>query len=259
MLALGATAAVVVGGIVIAPAAQAATTWQAFDKNCKTVIGFGGATAGSACAEVQKRVTDTGSITGYRARLTVAPAEGHSLKPTTHTWSSDGATNPICSGGCAPQTSAWTSAWTPVKTTAGSYIARGEISGGYVFDVAASWSEWTRIAGKCATYTAGKICAYRHERAYRDTYQERGKLTVTPSAGNWLEPRWVRVGIVSDGTDTHKTRDLCATSCTRRTAYWSTTVSRTVPGIGGTYQLYASAQVALPNGDVKTIKASVSG
>ncbi len=257
LFAFGATVAIVGGAFAGVPAAQAAATWQAFDKNCRDVTS-GSGNAGSVCAEVQKRVTDTGSINGYRARLTVAPAAGHSLKPTTHTWGSDGATYQICSGGCAPQTSDWTSAWTPVKTTASSYVARGEISGGYIFDVAASWSAWNQIAKKCATYAAGKLCVYRHERAYRDTYQERAKLTVTPSAGNWVEPRWVRVGIVSDGVDSHKTRDLCDPSCTRRTASWSATVSRTIGNIGSTYELYASAQVALPSGDVKVIKASLS-
>ncbi|MEV6715265.1 hypothetical protein AB0M48_24885 [Lentzea sp. NPDC051208] len=217
VLALGVTAAVV-GGV---PAAQAAATWQAFDKNCATVIGLGGAIAGSVCAQGQKRVTDTGSISGHRARVIVTPAEGHSLQPTTYTWSSDG-TNQICPGGCAPQTSEWTSVWIPVQAT------------------------------------AGKLCVHRHERAYRDHYQERAKLTVTPSAGNGVEPRWVRVGIVSDGTDDHKTRDLCDPSCTRRTAPWSATVIQAAGNLGSDYQRYASAQVALPSGEVRVIKASLS-
>lgn len=260
VLAFGVTAAVVGGGSADAPAAQAAATWKAFDKNCVTVIAGGGAIAGSVCAQVQKRVTDTGSINGYRARIIVTPAAGHSLRPTTHTWSSDGATNQICTGGCAPQTSEWTSAWTPVKTSSGTYTARGEVSGSSsIFSVSASWSDWTQIAKKCVSEAAGKLCVYRHERAYRDTYEERAKLTVAPSAGNWLEPRWVRVGIVSDGVDSHKTRDLCDPSCSRRTVTWSATVSRTIGNIGSTYQLYASAQVALPSGDVELIKASLSG
>lgn len=132
------------------------------------------------------------------------------------------------------------------------------ISGDYTFSASASWSAWTRIVGKCVDDAAGKLCVYRHERAYRDVYQERAKLTVTPSAGNWVEPRWVRVGIVSDGTDDHKTRDLCDPSCTRHTAPWSATVSQTAGNIGSNYQRYASAQVALPSGEVRVIKASLS-
>ena len=51
------------------------------------------------------------------------------------------------------------------------------------------------MATRSVSEAAGKLCVYRHERAYRDTYEERAKLTVAPSAGNWLEPRWVRVGV----------------------------------------------------------------
>jgi hypothetical protein len=249
-------AAVVGGGLVGAPAAQAAATWQAHDKVCQTVTDGNPQSLGSACAQVQKRVTDAGSITGYRARVILTPTAGHWMKPTTYNWSSGGL-NQVCPGGCAEQTSAWTSAWSPVITTAATYRVLGEVSGGASFYVVASWSDWARIAEKCATYAAGKVCVHRHERGYRETMQERGKLTVTPADGNWIEPRWVRVGNVSDGTDTQKTRDLCDPSCTRRTAYWSTTVSRTMGGIGSDYELYASAQVALSSGEVKTIRASL--
>ncbi|MFD3482013.1 hypothetical protein [Streptomyces sp. NPDC058665] len=253
LVAVGATAAVAGGALAGAPAAQAASTWQAHDKNCKTVTG------GSVCAEVQKRVTDAGAVNGYRARMTVTPTAGNWMKPTTYTWSSDGALSQVCAGGCSQQTSAWTSKWSPVKTTAGTYVARGETTGGYLFDAAASWSGWARVAEKCATDVAGKFCVYRHERGYRDTMQERGKLTVTPAAGKWIEPRWVRVGTVMNGTNTFKTSDLCDPSCTRRTGSWSATVTRTMPGLAGPLELYASARVALPSGTVKTIKASVTG
>lgn len=252
MVAFGAAVAVVGGALAAAPAAQAASTWKTHDKSCRT------GTAGSACAEVQKRVTDAGAVNGYRARVTITPAEGQWMKATTHTWSSDGATHPVCAGGCPQQTSAWTSAWTPVKTTAGTYVARGETAGGFTFDAAASWSDWTRVAEKCTTHSAGKYCVYRHERGYRDVMEERGKLTVTPAAGKWIEPRQVRVGTVSDGTHTYETSDLCDPSCTRRTTSWSATVTRNIPGIGLDYDLYASAKVALPSGEVKTIKASLT-
>ncbi|GCB48964.1 hypothetical protein [Streptomyces sp. NL15-2K] len=256
LIGLGATASVVGGGLVGAPAAQAADTWQAHDKVCKALTGADAQSLGSACAEVQKRVTDAGSVNGYRGRVTVSPAAGQWVKPTTYNWSSGGLSQ-VCSGGCAQQTSAWTSAWSPVTTTAGTYTVRGEISGGYTFDVAASWSSWAQVAEKCATYTAGKFCVYRHERGYRDTMQERAKLTVAPAAGKWIEPRWVRVGTVMNGTNTYKTRVLCDPSCTRRTAGWSATVARTMPGLASPLELYASAKVALPSGDVKTIRASL--
>ncbi|UUU33138.1 hypothetical protein JIX56_26525 [Streptomyces sp. CA-210063] len=254
--ALAATAAAVGGGLVGAPAAQAAATWQAHDKICKTFTDANAQRLGSACAEVQKRVTDAGSVNGYRGRVTVNPTAGNWMKPTTYVFSSE--LGQVCSGGCARQTSAWTSAWSPVETWAGTYEVRGELPGGYTFDVAASWSSWAQVAKKCATYAAGKFCVYRHERGYRDTMQERAKLTVTPAAGKWIEPRWVRVGTVMNGTNTFKTRELCEPSCTRRTATWSATVARTIPGLASPLQLYASAQVALPSGGVKTIKASLS-
>ncbi|MGW4754178.1 hypothetical protein [Streptomyces chartreusis] len=257
LIALGATAAVVGGGLVAAPAAQAAATWQAHDKNCKTFTDINAQTLGSVCAEVQKRVTDTGSVNGYRARVTATPAAGHWMKPTTYVWSSDGAVSQVCSGGCAQRTSAWTSAWSPVKTTAGTYVVRGESSGGSLSEVGASWSDWAPVAAKCSTYAAGKFCVHRHERGYRATMQERGKLSVAPAAGKWIEPRWVRVGDVMNGTDTHLTRDLCDPSCTRRTTGWSATVSRTLPGLSSPLELYASAQVALPSGETRTIRASL--
>ncbi|AQU67899.1 hypothetical protein [Streptomyces niveus] len=258
LVALGAAAAVVGGGLAGAPAAQAADTWQAHDKNCKTLTGLDGQSLGSVCAEVQKRVTDAGSVNGYRARVTVTPAVGQWMKPTTYSWSSDGALSQVCPGGCAQQSSAWTSAWSPVKTTAGTYVVRGELPGDSLFDVGASWSDWAQVAKKCSTDAAGKLCVYRHERGYRTTMQERGKLTVAPAAGKWIEPRWVRVGTVMNGTDTYETSDLCAPSCTRRTTSWSATVSRTMPGLASPFQLYASAQVKFPSGEVRTVKASIS-
>ncbi|MFD3917610.1 hypothetical protein [Streptomyces sp. NPDC058595] len=258
LAALGAAAAVVGGGLVGAPAAQAAPTWSTHDKNCETLTGLDAESLGSVCAEVQKRVTDAGSVNGYRARVTVTPAAGQWMKPTTYSWSSDGALSQVCSGGCAQQSSAWTSAWSPVKTTAGTYVVRGELPGDSLFDVGASWSDWARVAEKCSTYAAGKFCVYRHERGYRTTMQERGKLTVAPAAGKWIEPRWVRVGTVMNGTDTYKTADLCDPSCTRRTTSWSATVSRTMPGLASPLELYASAQVKLPSGETRTFKASLS-
>ena len=243
------------GGLVGAPAAQAAATWQAHDKVCQTVT-VNAQGLGTACAEVQKRVIDAGAINGYRARVTVTPTAGNWMKPTTYNWSW-GNTGQVCSGGCAEQTAAWTSAWSPVSTTAGTYRVLGEVSGASSIYVVASWSDWTRVAEKCATYAFGKVCVYRHERGYRETMQERGKLTVTPAAGKWIEPRWVRVGTVMDGTDTHNNLDLCDPSCTRRTATWSATVGRTMPGLRSPLELYASAKVALPSGEVKTLRASV--
>ena len=81
-----------------------------------------------------------------------------------------------------------------------------------------------QVAGRCLTYVAGKVCVNRLERGYRTEMQERGQLLVNPASGQWIEPRWVRVGRVIDGKTTSKTVDLCDPSCTRRTEYKSSSV-----------------------------------
>ncbi|KUO22031.1 hypothetical protein AQJ91_05415 [Streptomyces dysideae] len=68
--------------------AQAAATWQAHDKNCKTFTDANAQSLGSACAEVQKRVTDADSVNGYRGRVTVNPTAGNWMKPTTYVFGS---------------------------------------------------------------------------------------------------------------------------------------------------------------------------
>lgn len=226
--------------------AEAATTWKAHDKNCQTVI------AGSACAEVQKRVTDSGSVTGYRGRLTVTPTSGQSITPTTYSWSMYGVLKDLCSGGCTAKTTAWTSAWSPVETTAGAYVARATMTGNYLM-IGASWSKWNKVAGRCVTYSAGEVCVNRHERSYRINGHERGQIQVKPASGQWIEPRWVRVGWVNDGTGNSQTKDLCEPSCTRRSTNWSGTTMRVGSGAD---ELFASASWALPSGEVKTMRVS---
>ena len=52
---------------------------------------------------MQKRVTDTGAITGYRGRASVAPVAGQSITPDHYVWNSQ--ITECCSGGeCAPKT-----------------------------------------------------------------------------------------------------------------------------------------------------------
>ncbi|WP_020385409.1 hypothetical protein [Kribbella catacumbae] len=77
--------------------------------------------AGSVCAETQKRVTASGAVTGYRGRVSVAPAPGQSITPDRYVWNSN--ITYYCSGGCAPKTTAWTSTWSPVLTSYSTYVA----------------------------------------------------------------------------------------------------------------------------------------
>ncbi|MEV7904626.1 hypothetical protein [Streptomyces anulatus] len=258
LLTLVSTAAAVGATLVAPSAAVAADTWSTHDKNCKTVIDIGAQPVGSVCAEVQKRVTGTGAVNGYRARTTVNPTEGNWLKPSTYVWSTSGGVVEVCGGGCPQQTTAWSSPWSSVKTVPGSYTVRGESSGGG-FDVAASWSNWFQLAEKCATYAgAGEVCVRRHERSHRGVPQERGQIAVHPAKGKWIEPRTVRVGAVNDGTTTSRSLDLCDPSCTRRSANWSATVHRDLVGPSSGFEGFASASFALPSGTVKTLKASYS-
>ncbi|MFE6984121.1 hypothetical protein [Streptomyces griseus] len=258
LMTLVSTAAVVGTTLVAPSAAVAANTWQAHDKNCKTINDINAQPVGSVCAEVQKRVTASGAVNGYRGRVTVNPTEGNWLKPDTYLWSTSGGLGEVCAGGCPQHTTAWSSSWTPVKTVPGTYTVRGESNGGN-FDVSASWSNWFQLAEKCATYAgAGEVCVRRHERSHRGVMQERGQIAVHPATGKWIEPRTVRVGTVNDGTTTATSRDLCDPSCTRRDANWSATVSRNLVGPSSTFEGFAAASFALPSGTVKTLKASYS-
>jgi hypothetical protein len=239
--------------LVAAPSgAEAATTWKAHDKNCETVIGTGGAEAGSVCAEVQKRVTDSGAVTGYRGRLSVLPASGQSITPTNYTWMS--LNRDYCSGGCTAKTTAWTSAWSTVSTFEETYIARGTLTGDYVFHVGASWSQWFKMASRCVTYVAGEVCVNYYERDYRTIHEERGQLIVKPAPGQWIEPRWVRVGHVFDGKTSSETKDLCDPSCTRRGTNWSSSV--VLSPVSGFDEGFASASWALPSGAVKSMRVA---
>ncbi|MEU0698806.1 hypothetical protein ABZ349_33260 [Streptomyces niveus] len=226
--------------------AEAATTWWTHDKNCETKA------VGSACAEVQKRVTDSGAVTGYRGRLTVTPVSGGSITPTTYSWSSGGVLKDLCTGGCTPKTTAWASSWSPVQTTAGAYVARGTMTDDYLM-IGVSWSAWTKVAGRCVTYSAGEVCVNRHERSYRNIGHERGQIQVKPKSGQWIEPRWVRVGHVVNGASNSQTTDLCDPSCTRRTSNWSGTTMRTRSGFD---EGFAYASWALPSGAIKSMRVA---
>ncbi|NEB40176.1 hypothetical protein [Streptomyces sp. SID14515] len=257
LMTLVSTAAVIGTTLVAPSAAVAANTWQSHDKNCTTIT-IEDQSIGSVCAEVQKRVTSAGAVNGYRARTTVSPTAGNWFKPDVYVWTTDGSLGELCPGGCAQQTSDWTSPWSSVKTVPGSYRVRGEHNRGS-YDVSASWSNWSQLAEKCATYAgAGEVCVRRHERSHRGVLQERGQIAVHPATGKWIEPRTVRVGTVNDGTTTATGRDLCDPSCTRRSANWSATVSGNLVGPSSTFEGFAAASFALPSGTVKTLKASYS-
>ena len=251
--AVTAVAAAAATIVATAGGADAATTWQAHDKNCRTAWATAEVEAGEVCAEVQKRVTDSGSVTGYRGRLIVTPNAGQSITPDHYVWQSH--ITKYCSTTCAPKTTAWTSSWSAVETSETTYVGWGT-SGelGYGFDVGASRSAWTKVVGKCVTYTAGKVCVNRLERGYRTEMQERGQLLVNPASGQWIEPRWVRVGRVIDGKTTSKTVDLCDPSCTRRTEYKSSSVYNSP--ISGYDEGFAYASWALPSGVIKSLRVA---
>lgn len=248
---LAALAALAVAGatlVAVAAGAEAATTWQAHDKNCKTLKTSEGAELGSVCAEVQKRVTDTGSITGYRGRTSVAPVAGQSITPDHYNWNSQNVE--FCSTGeCEPKTAAWTSSWSPTLTSESTYVTWGDYG-----DVGASWSSWTKLATRCLTYVAGKVCVNRYERGYRTYYQERGQLIINPAAGQTIEPRWVRVGHVINGTSTSQTTTFCTPTCPRPTTSWSRSVSRDFDT--GYDEGFASASWTLPSGATKSLRVA---
>ncbi|MEU2462550.1 hypothetical protein DLE01_24730 [Streptomyces sp. FT05W] len=240
--------------------ASAATTWQAMDKVCKTYTALDGVTSqGQICAEVQKRVTDTGSVTGYRGRVVLAPANGYEMKPTTYHWNTGEGLSAVCAGGCAPQSGAWTSAWSPVHTAgSGPYKVQGEFGDGSLWDLHASWSAWQTADETCLTYTAGKVCVRYEVRGYRDTLQERSRLSYTPVKGGYIIPISIGVGSKIDGNTTGITRTLCQ-PCTKRTTSYSATVSRDTPNPGGTNEYYATARFEHPNGKTSTLKAAITG
>ncbi|MFW6692165.1 hypothetical protein [Streptomyces sp. MAR4 CNX-425] len=256
LIAFTSAIALLGGVLAAAPAAQAGTTWKAHDRNCEEIPG--GVSPGTVCVNVQKRVTDSGSVTGYRGRVHVTPAEGQWLQPLTYSWTSGGSSQ-VCPDGCTRKTSSWTSSWSPVNTSAAVYKVEGA-SPTDRWDVMASWSPWVKLAGKCDSYRAGKFCVTRLQRQVRDEWQQRGSLTVVPASGMWIAPRWVRTGMDNDDGRVAKTKDLCDPSCTRRTSKWNTTVTTTEGVlIGGPYEYFATARVLLPSGDLKTIKATLSG
>ncbi|MFD9841187.1 hypothetical protein [[Kitasatospora] papulosa] len=240
--------------------ASAATTWQAMDKVCKTYTALDGVTSqGQICAEVQKRVTDTGSVTGYRGRVVLAPVNGYEMKPTTYHWNTGEGLSEVCAGGCAPQAGAWTSAWSPVHTAgSGPYKVQGEFGDGSLWDLHASWGAWQTAAQKCATYTAGTVCVRYEVRSYRATPQERSRLTYTPANGGYIIPVAVGVGSEIDGSTTGVNKVLCQ-PCTKRTTSYSATVSRDTPNPGGTNEYYATARFERPNGTTSTLKAAITG
>ncbi|MEV1078186.1 hypothetical protein AB0I98_08030 [Streptomyces sp. NPDC050211] len=261
LAAFAVTAALVGAGTVAgASSASAATTWQAMDKVCKSYTALDGVTQkGQICAEVQKRVTDSGSVTGWRGRVILSPLNGYGMKPTTYHWSTGEPLAQVCAGGCTMKTAAWTSAWSPVQTlNSGPYKVRGEFNDGSVWDLHASWSRWSTGAEKCATYAAGKVCVQYQSRGYREIHQERSRLTYTPASGGYIIPRSIKIGSIIDGVSTSKTLDLCDPSCTKRTSAYSATVTRTTPNPVGTTEYYATGTFKRPSGTTSTLKAAIT-
>ncbi|MEU0134646.1 hypothetical protein ABZ172_11495 [Streptomyces sp. NPDC006296] len=252
-----ATAGTAVAG---APPAPAATTWQAMDTVCTSYTALDGVTSmGKICAEVQKRVTDTGSVTGRRGRVVLSPANGYEMKPTTYHWYAGTGLPEVCAGGCAPQSSAWTSPWSAVQTAdSGPYKVQGEFGDGSLWDLHAAWGAWQTAAEKCSTYQAGTACVRYEVRRYRDTPQERSRLTYTPANGGYIIPKTIGVGSEIDGKTTGKTNDLCQ-PCTKRTKSYSVTATRETPNPAGTNEYYATAKFERPNGATSTLKASITG
>ncbi|MEU5372536.1 hypothetical protein ABZ362_26815 [Streptomyces sp. NPDC005951] len=240
---------------------SAAPTWQAMDTVCKTYTALDGLTSqGQICAEVQKRVTDAGSVTGYRGRVVLSPLNGYEMKPTTYHWNTGEGLSEVCAGGCAPQAGAWTSAWSPVHTAgSGPYKVQGEFGDGSVWDLHASWSTWQTAAEKCTTYPVGKVCARYEVRRYRETPQERGRITYTSANGGYIIPIAVGVGSTIDNSTTGRTSLLCQ-PCTKRTkSYSATTQIRETPNPGGTNEYYATARFELPDGTTPVLKAAITG
>ncbi|UZI32599.1 hypothetical protein [Streptomyces sp. VB1] len=257
-----ATAALVGAGTVVgASSASAATTWQAMDKVCTSYTDLDGVTSmGQICAEVQKRVTDTGSVTGWRGRVILSPVGGYGMKPTTYHWYTGSPLAQVCTGGCGMKTTAWTSGWSSVQTLgSGPYKVQGEFSNGSSWDLHASWGAWQTAAEKCATYAVGKVCVRYQVRHYRETPQERSLLNYTPAGGGHIIPQSIKVGSVIDGVSTSKTLGLCDPSCTKRTKSYSATVARTTPNPAGTNEYYASGTFKRPNGATSTLKAAITG
>lgn len=262
LAAFAVTAALVGAGTLAgASSASAATTWQAMDKVCTSYTALDGVTPkGQICAQVQKRVTDTGSVTGWRGRVILSPASGYGMKPTTYHWYTGGALAQVCAGGCTMKTAAWTSTWSPVQTlSSGPYKVQGEFSDGANWDLHASWGMWQTAAEKCATYAAGKVCVRYQVRHYRDIPQERSRLSYAPAGGGHIIPQSIRIGSVIDGVRTSKTLNLCDPSCTRRTSAYSATVTRTTPNPAGTNEYYATGTFKRPNGTTSTLKAAITG
>ncbi|MFE7113603.1 hypothetical protein ACFU98_46190 [Streptomyces sp. NPDC057575] len=230
------------------------------DKVCKTYTALDGVTSqGQICAEVQKRVTDTGSVTGYRGRVVLSPVNGYEMKPTTYHWNTGEGLSEVCAGGCTPQAGAWTSAWSPVHTAgSGPYKVRGEFGDGSLWDLHASWGAWQTADQTCLTYTAGKVCVRYEVRSYRDTPQERSRLTYTPVKGGYIIPITIGVGSEIDGITTGITKTLCQ-PCTKQTTSYSATVSRDTPNPAGTNEYYATARFEHPNGKTSTLKAAITG
>lgn len=125
---------------------------------------------------------------------------------------------------------------------------------GVLFDVGAGWSVWHKFAGRCVEYSAGEVCVNEYERGYRKGYQENGQLVVKPVAGQWIEPRWVRVGRVADGKTVSTTKDLCDPSCTKRRTNFSSSI--VAPVTGGSDERFASASWVLPSGAVKSMRVA---
>jgi len=253
----GVVATVLAGGLVlgVGPAANAVTTaeaaavWKAHDKNCEDVPGPAGL-LGTVCVQVQKRVTDAGAVTGYRGRVSLAPEPGQALTPDHYVWNSE--IIKYCASACTPKTSAWTSSWSPVLTSLSTYVAWSPKEGSN-WDVGAGWSEWFKQAGRCVQYSAGEVCVNRYQRGYHKHHQERGQLVVKPVAGQWIEPRWVRVGRPVNGENLATTKDLCAPVCTKRSTNYSSSVVTRISGHG---EDFASASWMLPSGAVKSMRVA---
>lgn len=106
---------------------------------------------------------------------------------------------------------------------------------------------WTQVDRVCKTWAAGTICATVQKDG---TGNFRGRTTVSPASGKWLQPSWHGLSGINFGGFEY----FCDPNefCSRKTSFW-----------GSSYQTWSgaltyTAGVKLPSGAIARVSAGAS-
>lgn len=180
---------IVLGLVTTGPAAQAAT-WTLVDKNCASND------SGTLCVKTFK------SSTGWKGTWSVAPKPGHWMKVTSVNVSAGNYGWTVCAdsfeGNECPAQQTSTKTWSEVSEGKNQFVLLVDVKTDTTrISRAAGRTNYSKLAGECATVAEGTACAEGWFQMRRAEFFYRGRVVLTPATGQTMRPVKVRVAMVT--------------------------------------------------------------